>query len=375
MRIGIDYTSAVAQGAGIGRYTRGFVDALAKLDSRNEYVLMWAGKGRWDAGLLESKTNFRACHVRIPPNVLAIAWHRLKLPVPVSLFTGHLDLFHSPDFTLPPLRRSAGVVTVHDLSFLLYPECAEARLRSYLEAVVPSSVRRADFVVADSLCTRNDLVCLLDVAPERVEIVYPGVEPRFHPLQGDARLDEVRARWQLERPFILNLGTLEPRKNQVRLINAYAQLKERGNLTHQLVFGGGLGWLYDDIFRRVNELGLKQDVRFLGYVPDNDLPALYSLADVFVFPSLYEGFGLPPLEAMASGTPVICSNSSSLPEVVGEAALLIRPTDTDALVAALEQILGDATLHGELREKGLERARLFTWEQAACRLLDIYERF
>jgi glycosyltransferase involved in cell wall biosynthesis len=188
-------------------------------------------------------------------------------------------------------------------------------------------------------------------------------------------LEEVKARWGLDRPFILNVGTLEPRKNQTRLIQAYAMLKERTQLPHQLVIAGGRGWLYEDIFRRVNELGLKQDVRFLGYVAEEDLPALYNLADVFVFPSVYEGFGLPPLEAMACGTPVICSNSSSLPEVVGDAAIQVRPGDPDALVEAMEEVLNDGMVRQRLRDAGVEQAKRFSWEAAAQRLLSIYENF
>lgn len=376
MRIGIDYTAGISQGAGIGRYTRGFVRSLAKLDSRNEYVLFHAAPGRKiiSSAIIDAP-NFRRCGIRLSERALAILWHRLKVPLPINVFTGHVDLFHAPDYTLPPVRRAASIVTVHDLSFLLYPECAEQGLRAYLERAVLSSVSRADFVVVDSQSTRNDLVCLLDVAPTKVEVVYPGVDERFRPLDGDPTLAEVKARWQLDRPFILNVGTLEPRKNQARLIQAYALLKERTSLTHQLVIAGGRGWLYEDIFRRVNELGLKQDIRFLGYTTEEDLPALYNLADLFVFPSLYEGFGLPPLEAMACGTPVVSSNSSSLPEVVGDAAIQVRPVDADALATTLEQVLGNDSLRQELRAKGLERAKLFTWEAAARRLLSIYENF
>jgi len=376
LRIGIDYTAGISQGAGIGRYTRGFVRSLAKLDPRNQYVLFHASpRGKVIAGAMIDAPNFHRCGVHLSERTLAILWHRLRVPLPINVFTGHVDLFHAPDYTLPPVRRAAAVVTVHDLSFLLYPECADHGLRAYLERAVLSSVGRADFVVVDSLSTRNDLICLLDVPPTKVAVVYPGLDERFHPLAGDPALAEVKARWGLERPFILNVGTLEPRKNQARLIQAYALLKERTSFPHQLVIAGGRGWLCEDIFRRVNELGLKRDIHFLGYTAEDDLPALYSLADLFVFPSLYEGFGLPPLEAMACGTPVVVSNSSSLPEVVGDAAIQVRPVDTDALATALEQALGDHVLRQELRAKGLARARLFTWEAAAQQLLGIYENF
>lgn len=376
MRIGIDFTAAVNQGAGIGRYTRGFVGGLARLDSRNEYVLFHSAARKSPANLpFLGAPNFRDCGVRLSERTLAVIWHRLHLPLPVNVFTGHVDLFHSPDYSLPPVRHAATVVTVHDLSFLLYPECAAQHLRTYLEAVVPRAVARADFVVVDSLSTRNDLVCLLDVPPEKIEVVYPGLDPQFSLPVSPVALEEVRGRWHLDRPYILNVGTLEPRKNQVRLIHAFAQLKAHADIPHQLVVVGGRGWLYEDIFRCVNELGLKQDIRFLGYADDSELPALYKMADLLVFPSLYEGFGLPPLEAMACGTPVICSNSSSLPEVVGDAAVQVRAADADALATTLEQVVFDPSLREALRAKGLERAKLFTWEAAAQHLLNIYERF
>lgn len=374
MRIGIDYTAAIEQSAGIGRYTRGLVHALAKLDSRNEYVLFHAsGKGIDDPVLLQA-ANFRSRDARLSARLLAILWHRLKLPLPVNLFTGYVDLFHSPDYTLPPIRRAATVVTVHDLSYLLYPECADDRLRAYLESVVPVSAARADVVVVDSQCTRNDLVCLLDVAPEKVEVVYPGVDARYRPLGDDPTLEEVRKRWQLDRPFILNVGTLEPRKNQARLIQAYAMLKERTGLDHQLVIVGGRGWLYEDIFRRVNDMGLKQDVRLLGYVGEDDLPAIYNLADLFVFPSIYEGFGLPPLEAMACGTPVVATSVGGLQSLVrdGETGYLVAWHCPDHFSERLEVLLHNAPLRNAMGRAARVWAEQFDWGVAATRMLGVY---
>ncbi len=377
MRIGIDYTAAVRQGAGIGRYTRQLVNALAELGPQNEYILLVAG-----AGISNATSQLRAvtCHanvrsIRLPVSdrVLAILWHRLRLPLWVELFGGALDVFHSPDFTLPPVRRARAILTVHDLSFMRVPQCSEPSLRSYLLRVVPASVRRADVVLADSECTKADVIDLLGVDPNRVEVVYAGVEQRFQRVQDVHVLRGVRNRYHLPARFVLGLGTLQPRKNFQRLIEAYARAREGAGNKIKLVIAGGAGWMYEGIFRRVEELGLQDAVCFPGYVADEDLPALYTLADLFVFPSLYEGFGLPPLEAMACETPVVTSNVSSLPEVVGDAALMVDPLDVAALAGAMQRLLNDQALRQEMVRRGVVQARNFTWSRAAKKLLDVYQ--
>ncbi len=368
MRIGIDYTAAVHQRAGIGRYARGLVRALAQLDRENEYLLLVAG------GPKEESTfppNFKPRYLPLSPHWATTLWQRLRVPLPADLFTGPLDLFHSPDYVLPPLRGGKRVLTIHDLSFLRYPEGADPRLRWYLPKAVPRSIAQADLVLADSRNTGNDLTELLGVESSSVEVLYPGVEERFHPLD-EGSLVPLKARYSLGFPFILTVGTLEPRKNHVGLLQAYSLLK--GRYPHRLVIAGGKGWLYEPIFQEVERLSLEERVIFLGYVPEGDLPALYNLADLFVFPSFYEGFGLPSLEAMACGTPVVTSNTSSLPEVVGDGALLVSPQEVEALTDAMERALGDPSLRKELRSKGLERAKRFRWDEAAKQLLAIYKR-
>jgi glycosyltransferase involved in cell wall biosynthesis len=368
LRIGIDYTAAVRQRAGIGRYARGLVRALARLDTENEYVLLVVGRPKEEGTF---PPNFKPRYLPLSPHWATILWQRLQIPFPADLLTGPLDLFHSPDYVLPPLRGGKRVLTIHDLSFLRYPEGADPRLRWYLTQAVPRSIGQADLVLADSLNTKSDLIELLGVEAGRVEVLYPGVEERFRPLDEES-LVPVQARYSLDFPFILTVGTLEPRKNHVGLLHAYSLLK--GRCPHRLVIAGGKGWLYEDIFQEVERLGLEEMVFFLGYVPEEDLPALYNLADLFVFPSFYEGFGLPPLEAMACGTPVVVSDLSSLPEVVGDGALLIPPQEIEALAEAMEKALSDPSLREELRSKGLERAKRFTWSEAAKRLLTIYEQ-
>jgi glycosyltransferase involved in cell wall biosynthesis len=371
MRIAIDYTPALRQGAGIGRYTRGLVEGLARIDSANLYTLFSAGDrpsaGDWPA-------NFRLRTSPIPHRWLTVGWHRLRLPFPVELLAGACDLYHSPDFTLPPLRRARGLVTIHDLSFLRVPECADPRLRAFLERAVPAAVVRAHRILADSENTRTDLIEILGVDPDRISVVTPAVEPRFRREDAAVRLENVRARYRLPERFILGLGTLEPRKNFTGLIAAFSRLAGETGLPHALVIGGQPGWLYDGIYRQAEREDVAGRVLFPGFIADEDLPALYSLAEVFVFPSLYEGFGIPVLEAMACGTPVVTSNNSSLPEASGSAALMVDATDSAGLAGAIAKVLNDAELRRRMIAAGNEQASRFTWQRSAQALLKAYER-
>lgn len=400
MRIGIDYTSAATQGAGIGRYTRELMRALLAQPSANHYSLFYAKPTPIDQSPV---TNYQSTIRRLPfhDKWLMRLWQRLQIPLPVETFVGRVDLFHSPDFTLPPtLPGVPTLLTVHDLSFVRDPDSAWPSLRAFLNQAVPRSVRRATHVLADSLATKNDLIELFDTPAEKITVLYSGVEARFAPVRDQAEIERVCAKYQLPRPFILSVGTLQPRKNYGRLIQAFAEFikhsersDEAAQLKHaveysdshpstplraaqdawHLVITGGKGWLYESIFEQVKSLGLEQRVHFPGFVDDADLPALYSAANVFAYVSLYEGFGLPLLEAMACGTPVIASNVSSLPEVVGEVGLQVDPRDVAAITRALRAMIDQSELRATTIAAGLERARLFTWEKAASQLLAIYD--
>jgi glycosyltransferase involved in cell wall biosynthesis len=262
------------------------------------------------------------------------------------------------------------VITVHDLSFLFYPQGFRALNRSYLQLLTRLSARRARRVIAVSHSTKRDLVQHYRLLPDKVDVIHNGVDASFRPLPAD-QVAAFRTRAGLPDRFVLFVGTLEPRKNVARLIEAYAQLpKERP----PLMLVGGRGWLYDDIFARVEALDLSDEVRFVGYVPAEDLPCWYNAAELFVYPSLYEGFGLPPLEAMACGTAVITSTASSLPEVVGEAGLLVDPAEPAALAMAMEQILSDRELRETVRAAGRVRAQGFSWKETARCTVDSYQR-
>jgi glycosyltransferase involved in cell wall biosynthesis len=377
VRIAIDYSAAVNQQAGVGRLVRNQVLALAEVDQVNDYRLVYARPNRGSLPQFPHARNFTRREVGIRERWLSIMWHRAKVPLPADWLSGPVDVYHSPDFVLPPLRHARGVLTVHDLAFLMRPECADKRLRAYLEEVVPRSVRRADFIIADSENTRNDLVVLLGVQPSSVAVVPGGVEERFAPVADAAHLQ--RARRQLgvgDAPFVLAIGVIEPRKNLNRLMDAFLALKQRGAVAAdlKLVLAGGRGWLFDGIFEHHAASPVRDDILLPGFVPDELLPAIYSAAEVLAFPSLYEGFGLPILEAMACGTPVVASRASCLPEVAEGAALMVEPTNVAGLSTSLEQLLTDAALRSRLIEQGRQRAGEYTWRRAAEQLLEVYRR-
>ena len=381
MRIGIDITSAVTQSAGIGRYTRELVRALFALGAPHAYTLFYATGKRVPPPVGPLPTGTRVRRLPFHDKWLARFWHKLQLPIPVDLMTGPLDVFHSPDFTLPPTRaRTRTLLTVHDLSFIRDPDSAVPSLRAYLNRAVPRSVARADRVLADSEATKNDLGALFGTPARKIDVLLSGVDARFKPARDPAALAAVRHKYRLgSGPFVLALGTIQPRKNYVRLIQAFAQVVGHwwqigsdwmGDAN--LVVAGGQGWMFDAIFAEVKRLDLENRVRFTGFVDDADLPALFSAATAFAYVSLYEGFGLPVLEAMACGAPVIGSNTSSIPEVVGDAGLLVDPLDVDAIAAGLIGLLKDASARDAFMRLGLERAGRFTWEKAARQLLSIY---
>ena len=373
MKICIDYTAALKQGGGIGRYTRGLITTLAQLDQQNNYTLMVTPDAPQDGlQFFQKYLNFSHKSYPLPERWMTIGWHRLNLPLPVEWFTKQVDLFHSPNFILPPTRRAKTLLTVHDLSFIRHPQGAVTKLRRWLEKVVPRSLARADHVLADSHSTKQDLIEIYNTSPEKITVIGAGVEARFRPITDITKLDAIRNHYRLpSEKFILSLGTLEPRKNFTGLIQAFSQSPVCE--THHLVIAGGKGWLYEEIFAAAETSPVADRIHLIGFVADEDLPALYSLADIFAYPSHYEGFGIPIIEAMACGTPVVCANNSSLPEIAGQAALQITATDTAALAEELYRVAIDKSLREALVAKGFPQAKTFNWPDAAKRLLEVYQ--
>jgi len=304
-------------------------------------------------------------------------WHRLRLPIPLEAFAGSADLIYSPDFLLPPtLPGRRTLLTVHERSFEIMPETLPEPLVAYLRRNVPRAVQRASHILADSESTRQDLVRLWGVPAERITVLYSGVEPRFHPVEDLEQQARVRARYGLGPwPFILTVGTVQPRKNYPRLIEAFATLVREGIFPEgHLVIVGEKGWKAEGTFEAIRRSGLAERIHWLGFVADEDLPVLYSAATAFAMVSRYEGFGLPALEAMACGTPVVVSRTSSLPEVVGEAGVQVDPESVEDIVRGLRIVLENPEQRAALRAAGLERARQFTWEVAARRWHEVAEQ-
>ncbi|MGQ9584862.1 MAG: glycosyltransferase family 4 protein [Anaerolineae bacterium] len=377
LHIVVDYSAAIHQGAGIGRYTRSLVTALLAQDSVNRYTLLHA---RTDPASREALTshlppNARTFQIGLPLRWFTLVWYRWRLPLPLQGLVGPWDLYHSPNFTLPRLRGGRSIVTIHDLSFLRVPQFAEPRLRRYLMVAVPKAVRQADGVLADSATTRRDIQDLLGVPPTRIQVIHAACDGQFRRVTDATRLDEARHRLVLPARYILSVGTLEPRKNFEGLIRAYALLlQERPHLPHHLVVAGRPGWLGQGTLRAVEETGLAGRIHVRQNVEDEDLPALYSMADLFVFPSWYEGFGLPPLEAMACGVPVIASDRGSLPEVLGDAARYMAPEDLQGIARAIAELLDNSLERDRLAQRGLKQAGQFSWARSAEKLLAVYQQ-
>lgn len=373
MRIGIDYSAGVNQSAGIGRFVRSLVSAIAEVDEHNRYVLLHAAPNPGRAVEMPDAPNFSARRLPLRERLLTILWHRMHLPVAADRLIGPLDIFHAPDFVLPPVQSAVKLVTVHDLAFLIHPECAHERLRKFLERAVPRSIEKADYILADSENTKSDVVCLMDADPDRVFVVPGGVDERFQPAAPE-RVQHTCERLGLNAPYILGVGTIEPRKNWPRLIDAYARFRTRTGFSHQLVIAGRPGWLSESTYQAAERSPYREDIHLTGFTSDEDLISLYSGAEVFACPSLYEGSVLPVLEAMACGAPVVCSNTSCFPESAEGAALLVSPTDPEDIAEGLEQVSSDPKLRERLRAQGASRAAEFSWTRSARHLVDIYER-
>jgi glycosyltransferase involved in cell wall biosynthesis len=361
MLIGIDASRSVAQErTGTENYSLNLIRHLLALRSDHRYRLYFNRPPTYN---LQSTTY----NLRIMPfprlwTHLRLSWEMAHRPP---------DLLFVPAHVLPIVHPRRSVVTVHDLGYLYYPEAHRLLDRLYLDLSTRYDARAAAHLIADSSATKRDLIQRYGVEPDSITVVYPGYDDAtFQPVRDEEAIEAVKTRYDIAGDYILFVGTLQPRKNLTRLIEAYWKL-ETGSW--KLVIAGKKGWLYGEIFRRVEELGLERRVVFTGYVTQEDLPVLLSGARLFVFPSLYEGFGLPVLEAMACGTPVVCSNAASLPEVAGDAALLVDPLDVEELAAALERVLSDEELRAGLIERGFEQAKRFSWERCARETLDVLE--
>lgn len=365
MRIAID--ARKLHDYGIGTYVRNLVSWLAKLDGDHEYVLVCPPR---DLEFVKSLgRRFEACEERAG-NYSA----REQLSLPIALARARVELFHAPHYVVSPLTRVPFVVTIHDCIHLRFPQYLPNRLaHTYARTMMRSSARRSERVLTVSEASRQDILHYLHVPPAKVEVIHNALDERLAAEPTPEALAEVRGRYQLESPFILYAGNIKPHKNLERLVEAYSILRRRGVEHARLLIIGDEVSKYPVLRRLVHRFQLHPHVRFFGFVSDAMLSALYRLASVFVFPSLYEGFGLPPLEAMAAGTPVVASNTSSLPEVVGDAAMLVDPMDAGAIADAMARVLTDNALRNDLIARGHERVKAFSWQRSVARVQAVYE--
>jgi glycosyltransferase involved in cell wall biosynthesis len=352
---------------GIGTYIRNLLRHLARLDPATEFVVICREA---DAPFVaELGENFRA----VPQGAGAYSV-REQIAVPMDLRREQVDLFHAPHYVLPPLTPCRSVVTIHDCIHLRFPQYLPNRLGyAYARSSMWVATHRSARILTVSEASKRDILRYFRVPDSKIAVIYNAIDERFHEEPPADEVMRVRERYQLNDPFVLYAGNIKPHKNLERLIEAFHVIR-RGDLEHVklLIIGDEIS-KYATLRRTVHRYKLHKHVRFFGFVPDATLAILYRLARVFVFPSLYEGFGLPPLEAMASGTPVITSNVSSLPEVVGDAAMLIDPYDADAIAGAMRRVMADDRLREDMRERGLARAREFSWERSIRRVREIYD--
>ncbi len=368
MRIGVNVHLLSTTHTGIQHYIRALVPELVAQATSHEIVLygepsqlpVSAGEGvRWVSASRPLRSG-----------VQRVFWEQTVLPR--LLWRDRVDVFFSPAFILPMRWDGAGVVTVHDLNFEVSPETIHPIRRAYLRRITRRSVHRARKVIAISQSTASDIVRLYGVPDEKIAVIPYGLDAIFTPENARALEPMVRQRYPLSERFLLFVGTLEPRKNLPRLLEAYALARQRADLP-PMVLAGAPGWQHERILAQARELGVESHIVFAGYIPREHLPGVYAAASALLYPSLYEGFGLPPLEAMGCGTPVLASNTSAMPEVVGDGGVLVDPRDVQQIANGILRITQDEMLRQQIAERGLERAKRFRWEEAAQRTLGVLE--
>ena len=368
MRITFDGTTLTPGRTGVGYYTEHLLQHLAReVEQSGDEIVVVSNQPIDTQRPLPAHVRVHDGH-RFP---VRIGW--MQLLAARALDAVRPDVAHFTNGMIPIGSPVSTIVTIHDMSLRLYPRCHPVRRLLLNRPLMHVAIRQATSIVTVSDSARRDLLRLHGVSADRVSVVHEAASPAFHPIDDRAELERVRALYKLPSRFVLYVGTIEPRKNLARLVDAFAAARARG-MQHHLVCVGPYGWSSRDLAGRIERLGLSEVVHFTGYVPFANLPAIYNLGDFFVFPSLYEGFGLPVVEAMASGIPVITSNTSSLAEIAGDAAETVDPTSTEALTEAIARLAVDRDLRRDLTERGLRRARMFSWTQTAKEMLSVYHR-
>lgn len=377
LKILIDASPLNNYRAGIGFYTSSLITYLAELDKNNK-VHLYGRLTEAKIAAIDKELDLRAKGVqyvmaKMPFKALYYPWRFSGLSL-MDIGTPEADIYHGMNVLPLPSNRGKSIITIHDLYFLIRPEHTNFMTKLILPREARHAVRRCDAIIADSESTKRDIIENLGVDAEKVKVVYLAARPEFRVLSDAQILSAIRAKYTNNHPYILFLGTLEPRKNLVSLIQAFAMVKRTGNFPHKLILAGRRGWGYEDIFAEIERQNLSQEVIVPDYVENADIVGLYNAAELFVYPSLYEGFGLPVLEAMACGTPVITTNISSLPEVAGDAGVLVAPDDVGGLAQAMVRVISDQEYSSELRNKGLEQVKKFSWNKTAKETFRVYQQ-
>jgi len=371
--VGIDCSSVLDRKTGVGNYVHNLLLKLAEIDERNVYKLFFYSLRHLDrAKAAQYDFTYReTIMLRTPKPFLDFLWFRLKFPS-IEFFTGEVDIFHS-DFYSPLVRKGKSIITIYDMSFFAYPELQTRTVQGWRNRVV-ESCQRASKIITISNFSKSEILKYVDMPEEKIKVIYPGVDFKKKVVNMDE--DGVLRKYKLSKEYILFVGTIEPRKNLENLARAFKLLRENGTYRNKydLVIVGKLGWKYEAFFKTLGDLNIGDGVKFLGYIPDNELSIVYRRALLFVYPSIYEGFGLPVLEAMANEVPVITSNSSSLYEIAGGgAALLINPHKYKEIYEAIEGVLRDSELRSRLIKEGKKQVQRFSWIKTAEETLEIYK--
>ena len=364
MRIGVEANAYYKNIAGTGMYSRNIVNIWRK---EGKEIFLFVNKRQSIMDLAKKKNIF----TRLLNGIKDILWMQIILPI--VLKKNKIDILFCPAFISPMFSTCPTIVTIHDMSFLRYPETCDRLFGFYLKILLFLTKKRINIFLTDSDFSKKEIHRLLKVPQEKIKIVYAGCDKKFKIIKNLNKIRKVKKQYGINQRFILNVGTLEPRKNIITLIMAFDILKKKELIEHKLVLCGGKGWYYDNILRKIRELKIENEIIFTGYVPDDDLPLLYNAAELFVYPSLYEGFGLPVLEAMSCGCPVVTSNVSSLPEIVGNAGILVDPLDVEDLAQTMLKVLKDRDLRKDLVKRGLEQAKVFSWGKAAKETFKLLE--
>jgi len=366
LKIGLDAHALADVGTGNRTYVRGLLRALTHADHGHVFMVYYTKPGSLPSELHHSRG---FCPRRISPHT---AFVRIPIVLPLVERLDHLDILHT-QWVLPSSLSCKTVVSIHDLCYEHYPTFFPWVDRLLLRRLVPASARRADMILTPSEFSRRDIVNRYGINPDKMVVVRAGVEPHFRPVRDHAALSATRRRFDLTDPFILFVGRTDPRKGVDTLVQAFRLLKEQGLVGHTLAIAGPQGSAERKVRDAVRLHGLDSATRFLGVVPDADLPSLMSAAHIVAYPSIFEGFGLPVLEAMACGTPLVTTNATALPEVVGCAGLMVAPSDVVALAGAIARLIGDPELRAALAKRGLAKARQFSWEASARQVLGLYQ--